>query len=192
MSGWGVRAGWPAEPSTKGPSPPEFPGRRSFIAALLAVGTAAVGALLSVPLARFVLFPILRRTTNTPWSEAGQIAQFASLSKPAEPVIIVKQLDGWREVISRKPVYVLPLSDHVRHRVLSPVCPHLGCLVPWKESQKEFICPCHGSVFGPDGSLVKGPAPRGLDYLDSNVKDGQLLVRYQYFRQGVPYREVIG
>ena len=43
-------------------NPPEVP-RRSFLAALLAAGTAGVGLLLAVPVVRFVLHPVLARTT---------------------------------------------------------------------------------------------------------------------------------
>ena len=28
-------------------------------------------------------------------------------------------------------------------RVLSPICPHLGCSIPWNKAKQEFICPCH-------------------------------------------------
>jgi len=38
--------------------------RRSFLGVLLALGSVFVGALLSVPLVRFALFPLLRRTTE--------------------------------------------------------------------------------------------------------------------------------
>jgi len=35
-------------------------------------------------------------------------------------------------------------------------CPHLGCAV---QGQKKIIlCPCHGSIFGLDGSVKQGPA----------------------------------
>lgn len=48
---------------------------------------------------------------------------------------------------------------------LSLVCPHLGCRPAWNPGQQRFLCPCHGSVFAPDGSRLAGPADRGLDHL---------------------------
>lgn len=46
---------------------------------------------------------------------------------------------------------------------LSTVCTHLGCIV--KPSTTGFDCPCHGSKFKPDGSVLRGPAPKALAWL---------------------------
>ncbi|ORV10364.1 FAD-dependent oxidoreductase [Mycobacterium celatum] len=51
--------------------------------------------------------------------------------------------------------------DGVTHRV-SPVCPHLGGIVNWNDADKSWECPLHGSRFAPDGTLLEGPATRGL------------------------------
>ncbi|MFD7847611.1 ubiquinol-cytochrome c reductase iron-sulfur subunit [Nocardia sp. NPDC059764] len=56
----------------------------------------------------------------------------------------------------------------------STVCPHLGCAVN-SVSGGVINCPCHGSQFGLDGSLVRGPATRGLAQREVNVRDGQLI-----------------
>lgn len=45
---------------------------------------------------------------------------------------------------------------------LSAVCPHLGCIVAWNSSEETWDCPCHGSRFEPDGSLIAGPAETDL------------------------------
>ena len=46
---------------------------------------------------------------------------------------------------------------------ISTVCTHLGCIVQPRED--GFHCPCHGSRFAPDGSVIRGPAPKGLPWL---------------------------
>ena len=76
--------------------------------------------------------------------------------------------------------------------VLTSICPHLGCTVPWNKEKKQFICPCHGGTFAADGSRVSGPSQRGMDALETSVQDGQLLVRFQYFRQLVSDKEIVG
>jgi menaquinol-cytochrome c reductase iron-sulfur subunit len=164
--------------------------RRSFLGVLLGLGTVVMGAALSVPLIRFALHPLLTKTTEIGWSEVGKIDEFASLTAPVKRIIKVEQRDAWRKIISEKPVYLVPAKDGTV-RVLSPVCPHLGCSIPWNETKREFICPCHVAVFAMDGTKISGPAPRSMDTLASKVENGMLKVRYQYFRQLIPTKEAL-
>jgi Rieske Fe-S protein len=54
---------------------------------------------------------------------------------------------------------------------VSTVCTHLGCLV--KATESGFDCPCHGSKFAKDGSVLKGPAPKGLPWLEVKHLGGE-------------------
>jgi Rieske Fe-S protein len=53
---------------------------------------------------------------------------------------------------------VLRMNEEVA--ALDLTCTHLGCIV--RATPQGFLCPCHGSAFSYDGSVIKGPAPRGL------------------------------
>jgi menaquinol-cytochrome c reductase iron-sulfur subunit len=171
----------------------EFPERRSFLGLLLGVGTVVVGALLSIPLVGFVLFPLFRKTAETEWADAGPASDFTSLVAPVERQVNVEQVDAWREIYSQKSVFVIPREgSNGDVRVLSPVCPHLGCMVHYDGDQKQFLCPCHGSIFAADGSLVQGPALRGMDSLPHKIEKGRLMVLYEYFQELITNRKVIG
>lgn len=165
--------------------------RRSFLAVLLGVGSALVGALLAVPLLRFALFPLLRRTTELKSSPVGDVSEFSSITEPVLRTIQIEQVDGWRKAVSEKAVYITK-DQQGKLLVLTSVCPHLGCTVPWNKEKKQFICPCHGGTFMPDGTRVSGPSQRGMDSLEASQQDGKLMVKFQYFRQLVADKEVVG
>lgn len=60
--------------------------------------------------------------------------------------------------------------------VMSWRCTHLGCTVPWVESEQQFHCPCHGSIFNTKGEVLAGPAPRPLDLFPAQVANNDLVV----------------
>src|SRR5438874_13225837 len=86
---------------------PSNPPRRSFLAALLGAGSAGVGALLAVPVIRFVLHPILTSTTEKSWTDVGKVDEFQANSAPLKKLVQFEQRDGWRRTVLEKPVYVV-------------------------------------------------------------------------------------
>jgi Rieske Fe-S protein len=82
--------------------------------------------------------------------------------------------------VSRDPVRVpgqnlFVLRDQAGFAVVGAVCTHLGCIVA--PGPDGFACPCHGSRFGRDGKVVRGPAPSPLAWFElSLAADGQIVV----------------
>jgi menaquinol-cytochrome c reductase iron-sulfur subunit len=164
--------------------------RRSFFGTLLGIGTVGMGALLAIPVLRYVLYPLFANSSQNAWSLVGRISEFSNLKEPTRKTIDFKQRDGWREVVSSQSVYVTRGASG-ELKVLSAICPHLGCSVSWQKTQDEFVCPCHGGRFSSAGKHISGPPPRGMDPLPNKVVDGNLMVRFEYFRSNVPNREVL-
>jgi glycine/D-amino acid oxidase-like deaminating enzyme/nitrite reductase/ring-hydroxylating ferredoxin subunit len=45
---------------------------------------------------------------------------------------------------------------------VSAACTHKGCTVTWNNADRTWDCPCHGSVYAADGSVIHGPARKDL------------------------------
>lgn len=67
----------------------------------------------------------------------------------------IVELDGRKHAVYR--------DDAGSLSVVSPVCTHLGCYVAWNASETTWDCPCHGSRFRTDGSVIEGPALKPLE-----------------------------
>ncbi len=67
-------------------------------------------------------------------------------------------------------------NDKGEMHAISAVCTHLGCIVKRKKNG-SFLCPCHGSEFGPNGKVIAGPAPTPLNWLEVSIApDGRVVV----------------
>lgn len=53
-------------------------------------------------------------------------------------------------------------ADGVYH-VVKPVCTHLGCDLVFNQGDTVWDCPCHGSRFDIDGTVLHGPACKPLE-----------------------------
>ena len=78
-----------------------------------------------------------------------------------------------RILAAQVPAMILHLKDGFK--ALSLVCTHLGCTV--EQAPGGFACPCHGSRYGADGGVTRGPAGRPLRQLRTEISQtGHLIV----------------
>ena len=156
--------------------------RRRFLKLMIGALSALATMALTVPLIGTIIGPSFR-TKKLNWVKVGDIESLA-LDQPVNLKFSYKIEDAYlRETVTHS-IWVIKHSSS-RIMAFSPICPHLGCHYDWHPDQKEFICPCHGSVFSIDGNVLGGPSPRPLDTLPGKTEDGILHVQWQEFRVGV-------
>jgi Rieske Fe-S protein len=136
-----------------------------------------VGALLAVPVVRYLLSPVTRGRGqgDERWISLGSVDQFPSgqtrLAAYRNPAASVT--DGETADL---PCWVRNV-DGSRFQVFAINCAHLGCPVRWFPQSRLFMCPCHGGVYYEDGSRASGPPERGLFEYSLRIVDGNLQIQ---------------
>ena len=146
------------------------PTRRKFFQRLIYSLVSTIAAGLSLPAFGYLFIPS-RRRRDVSWAEAGTVTDLLE-NKPQQLVLQRKRIDGWKTVTERSTTWVVKTDQDVV--AFAPQCTHLGCGYRWDEEGEQFLCPCHNSAFSIDGEVVSGPAPRGLDRYQVQVKGDRL------------------
>src|SRR5438874_2191872 len=81
------------------------------------------------------------------------------ITRRAKPVTPASATRGLSKIAAYR-------DDHGTLHECSAVCPHLGCIVRWNDTEKSWDCPCHGSRFDRFGTVINGPANRDLGGAD--------------------------
>ena len=132
--------------------------RRTFLSLIVNSAWGAAGALLLAQVGRFLGY---QRPAEAP--------QVITVGRPTDyPAGSLTFVAGARTWIGR---------DGGGLYALDAVCPHLGCLIGRQGDDGVVECPCHGSRFGSDGTLLHGPADRRLGHLALTLDgEGRLVV----------------
>lgn len=127
----------------------DFLGLAAMWSAIVTVGFGLLGAM---RLPRAAVVPSASRKFRVTLPEG--LAPSEPFIPPGRPVAVFRDTEG---------VYAV-----------STVCTHLGCIV--KAEGGGFDCPCHGSRFGLDGAVEKGPAPKALPWLSVSAVSGDTFL----------------
>ena len=156
--------------------------RRLFLKIFTGILGFFITLVLAVPFISSLAGPLLRRK-KAHWTKVGKLPQPGS-DHPEHISFFDQTEDAYiRENVTRDVWFVKGPSGGLT--VYSPICPHLGCRYSWDESEGHFVCPCHGSVFAINGTVLGGPAPRPLDSLPSKVENGELYIEWEQFEPGI-------
>ena len=137
----------------------QLPSRRSFFT-LIWIG---LGFVAFIEFIGIVTAFILPRKKKAKTGHFGAIIDVGPVDKfPKESVT----------AFIRGKFYLCRLEDG-GFLAVSRKCTHLGCTVPWSDTEKKFVCPCHASAFDITGEVISPPAPRALDvyhlYIENNI-----------------------
>lgn len=154
---------------------PSEPSRRGVLMKIGLLFNGAIGAVLAVPVVRYLLSPVTGNIAGEkPWVSLGSLSQFpegqtrlATFRSPA-----AKPSDG---ETSKIPCWVRRIEGG-QFQVFAINCAHLGCPVRWFPQSGLFMCPCHGGVYYSDGSRASGPPERGLFEYRYKIESGDLLI----------------
>jgi menaquinol-cytochrome c reductase iron-sulfur subunit len=177
-----------SEPS---PAPPT---RRGFLGTLTVLLGSAIAALGAVPVLGSLLSP-LRTTPKQGGADApipvGNVADFP-VGVPRRVELVRSVTDAWSrsEATTVGAAWVTRQADGT-FTALSTICPHLGCGVNMDKQRNLYGCPCHTSAFSLEGKRMEGPAPRGMDPLNVELRGQAVLIHYKRFKQGLPDREEV-
>lgn len=82
---------------------------------------------------------------------------------------------AWTGKINDIPVAIF--NDGGSLIVLENICTHLKCQTEWDSEEKTWDCPCHGSRYKADGTVISGPARKPLKRLEYKIEDGQIKIQ---------------
>ena len=151
----------------------ESTSRRNFYVVAIYGLWGAISAALGLPALVYLLFPP-KAKKGQEWIEIGDISRIAPDS-PVELTYRRTRVDGWKVTSEKSTAWVVKSADN-KVTAFGPQCTHLGRAYHWDDAKDQFLCPCHTSLFGIDGKVISGPAPRPLDRYQTKVEGTKLLL----------------
>jgi menaquinol-cytochrome c reductase iron-sulfur subunit len=161
--------------------------RTVFSIGVQAVGGVAVAAV-ALPAVGFAVAPLFEEESE-PWQAVGATTDFSPDTYRPVTITIVQGIgetgkstayirQGNPEITANQTKY--PPESPDEYIAISTRCAHVGCPVRFVGASGNFICPCHGGVYGFLGERIGGPPVRPLDRFQTRVTNGQVEVGPRY------------
>ena len=147
--------------------------RRNFHIGAIYALMGAISTALGIPAIIYLLFPPKAKKVSE-WISLGDITRLTT-NTPVEMTFRRNRVDGWKVISEKSTAWVVKGADN-QITAFGPQCTHLGCAYHFEDGKNQFLCPCHTSLFGLDGKVLAGPAPRPLDRYETKLNGNQLLV----------------
>lgn len=167
------------------------PCRRDFFKKALAGLIGAIVGLVPLGAGLVVFFdPLRRKSAGNGKVRVTSLEALPDDGVPRKFPVLASRIDAWNKYheVPIGAVYLRRTSEG-KVQAFNVVCPHAGCFVDFLPERGSFLCPCHNSTFAVTGRIDNptSPAPRGLDSLETEVRDGKdVWVQFQNFQPGRP------
>ncbi len=156
--------------------------RRRFLTLAIGVLASLNAVILGIPFVNSLVGSARRKKAE--WTKVARVASMPE-GQPFEAKFEALTEDAYHAEDTLYSVWIIKHAGDAL-TVFSPNCPHLGCHYIWNPRIQKFACPCHASMFSPEGTVLYGPAPRPLDTLPYKIENVVMFVRYERFRVGTP------
>jgi Rieske Fe-S protein len=175
---------------------PTYP-RSKFLEASLIGLSAAMGAVLTLPVLGFMVLPSFTDVEEDD-ADLGPLENFPE----GQYVIATYLANPAQGEVTRRTAFVRnngpSEAGEPSFTILYSRCVHLGCPVqpngPIDEAGKiefdgveirpvlaqSFGCPCHGGLYDAEGNRTAGPPVRSLDRYSFSIKNGRLVLNELY------------
>jgi menaquinol-cytochrome c reductase iron-sulfur subunit len=161
--------------------------RTAFTLGVQAIGGVAVAAV-ALPTVGFAVAPLFEEEKE-PWQAVGPTSDFSpdtyraavitaveGIGETGKTTVYVRQ--GNPQITANQTKY--PPESPNEYIAITTRCAHLGCPVSFVQAAGNFICPCHGGVYGFLGERIGGPPVRPLDRFQTRVTNGQVEIGPRY------------
>ena len=122
-------------------------------------------------------YPALVGNVPATWQLVASVEQIGNdaLRFTTDSVVgyVIRQTGDWQETGTN-------YSPPEQIVAFSAACTHMGCIVHWQSSKRQFLCPCHNGAFDAQGNPVPTAHPlylTSLPRLETKVENGNVYVK---------------